>query len=548
MTQEQSAATIPEALFATVRAYPDVEAVVCGPVRLTYAELDARVRSVARALMASGVVKGDRVALWAPNSERWVVTALAVVSTGAILVPVSTRFKGAEARHILETSQASKVVIEEGFLDLSFVEMLRDVNAPAGSHPPGTTLANLDEIIVFGPLKSEGVTAFDTFLERGSAVSESALAAASASVSASDVSDIIFTSGTTGRPKGVMLQHGQTVRLYTAWSENAGLQPGDRFLGVNPFFHSFGYKAGLVACVIKGATMLPVAFFDPVATMALIEAERISFAPGTPTLYISLLDHPRRREFDLSSLRVAVTGGSVVATALIRRMRDDLGFTTVINAYGLTEACGTVTGCRRDDPDEVIAKTSGRPFDDVEVRIVGQSGETLGPGESGEVYVRGYNVMAGYYRDPVATAQAIDAQGWLHTGDIGVQDERGNLRITDRTKDMFVVGGYNAYPAEIEQVIMHHESVSEVAVIGVPDERMGEVGRAYVVLRPGARARAEELVEYCRLQLANYKVPRAVLFVDSLARNGSGKVDKIALRELAASESRAAIANESEAR
>jgi acyl-CoA synthetase (AMP-forming)/AMP-acid ligase II len=534
MSDHDAAMTIPGVLHATARDHPGVEAYACGSERITFGALADRVRELARALLACGIGKGDRVALWAPNSDRWAVAALGVVSTGAILVPINTRLKGSEARYILETSQASKLIVEEGFLGLSFVGMLRETDDGLNATSPVSALPDLDEIIVFGSPDVAGVTTFSDFLSRAEGVTDAAAASAADAVSPDDVSDIIFTSGTTGRPKGAMLLHGQTIKLYTAWSDNAGLVQGDRYLGVNPFFHCFGYKAGLLACIIKGATMVPVAAFDPVETMALIEAERISIAPGTPTLYISLLDHPRRSEFDLSSLRIAVTGGSVVPTALIRRMRDDLGFETVINAYGLTEASGTVTGCRPDDPDEIIANTSGRPFPEVEVKVVGQDGETLLPGESGEVFVRGYNLMAGYYRDPDATAKAIDAEGWLHTGDVGVQDEQGNLRITDRTKDMFVVGGYNAYPAEIEQVVMHHDAVSEVAVIGMPDERLGEVGRAYVVLRPGTDLSEDDLVAYCRERLANYKVPRSVVFAGSLPRNGMGKVDKLALREIAA--------------
>jgi acyl-CoA synthetase (AMP-forming)/AMP-acid ligase II len=526
--------TIPAVLASTVRQYPDVEAVVCGPTRLTYVELAERVRTAARAFMASGVTKGDRVALWAPNSERWLVTALGVVSTGAILVPVNTRLKGAEARHILSTSQTSILVAEDGFLDLALVDMLREGGDAPTAGAPVPALPDLRELIVFGSSDLAEVTTFDTFLARAGLISEAEVEAAGASVSPDDPSDIIFTSGTTGRPKGATLLHGQTIRLYTAWSGNAGLKAGDRFLGVNPFFHCFGYKAGLLACVIKGATMVPVAVFDAVATMELIETERINIAPGTPTLYITLLDHPRRHEFDLSSLRVAVTGGSVVPTALVKRMRSDLGFGTVLNAYGLTEACGFVTSCRPDDSDEIISKTSGRPVDGVEVAIIGSQGERLGPGEHGEVLVRGYNLMAGYYRDPQSTAAVIDHDGWLHTGDVGVQDEQGNLTITDRTKDMFVVGGYNAYPAEIEQVMMHHDAVSEVAVIGVSDERMGEVGQAYVVLRQRDGASERELLDYCRSQLANYKVPRTIAIVESLPRNGSGKVDKLVLRQAAA--------------
>ena len=526
--------TIPSVLASTVRQYPEVEAVVCGQIRLTYFQLAERVRVVARAFMASGVAKGDRVALWAPNSDRWLVTALGIVSTGAILVPVNTRLKGAEARHILGTSQTSVLVVEDGFLDLTLVDMLREGGDTPTAGMPVPALPDLREIIVFGSSDLPEVTTFDAFLARADHISEAEVEAAVASITPNDPSDIIFTSGTTGRPKGATLLHGQTIRLYTAWCDNAGLQAGDRFLGVNPFFHCFGYKAGLLACVIKGATMIPTAVFDAVATMELIQRERINIAPGTPTLYITLLDHARRREFDLSSLRVAVTGGSVVPTALVKRMRGDLGFETVLNAYGLTEACGFATSCRPDDSDEIISKTSGRPVDGVEVAISGPQGERLSPGHHGEVLVRGYNLMAEYFHDPKSTAAVIDVDGWLHTGDVGVQDEQGNLTITDRTKDMYVVGGYNAYPAEIEQVLMHHDAVSEVAVIGVPDARMGEVGRAYVVLRQRNGASEQGLLDYCRSQLANYKVPRIIEFVESLPRNGSGKVDKLVLRQTAA--------------
>ena len=538
MTTEDSVATIPAALAMTVRDYSDVEAVVCGETRLTFAELAQRVSTAARAFLASGIAKGDRVALWAPNSERWLITSLAVVSTGAILVPVNTRLKGAEARHILATSHSSILVVEDGFLNLPLVEMLQDGGSSPTSDTPIPSLPDLREVIVFGTTSQGHVTTFASFLERASRISLAHAEEAAESVSPDDPSDIIFTSGTTGRPKGAVLLHGQTIQLYTAWSDIAGLKARDRFLGVNPFFHCFGYKAGLLACVIKGATMVPVAVFDPVVTMDLIERERINIAPGTPTLYITLLDHPQRREFDLSSLRVAVTGGSVVPTALVRRMRSDLGFETVLNAYGLTEASGFVTSCRSDDSDEVISNTSGRPVDGVEVVIAGSNGETLGPGEPGEVLVRGYNLMLEYYENPEATAAAIDNDGWLHTGDVGVLDEVGNLRITDRTKDMFVVGGYNAYPAEIEQVIMHHDAVSEVAVIGVPDARMGEVGQAYVVIRHGTVTNEQELFNYCQSRLANYKVPRVVKFVESLPRNGSGKVDKLRIRQIAAETAR----------
>jgi acyl-CoA synthetase (AMP-forming)/AMP-acid ligase II len=320
------------------------------------------------------------------------------------------------------------------------------------------------------------------------------------------------------------------MRVFRTWSEVVGLAEADRYLVVNPFFHTFGYKAGIIACLLFGATIVPEPVFDVPAVLARIAAEKITVLPGPPTLYASILDGPDRSGLDLSSLRLAVTGAASVPVRLIERMRAELTFRTVLTAYGLTEATGTVSMCRHDDDAVTVATTCGRAIPDTEVAVVDPDGKSLPPGEAGEVVVRGYNVMREYFDDPVATAETIDSEGWLHTGDIGVLDERGYLKITDRLKDMYVVGGFNAYPAEIEQMLTTHDAVSEVAVIGVPDERMGEVGKAFVVLRPGASAEPGELISWARERLANFKVPRFVEIVTELPRNASGKVRKGELR------------------
>jgi acyl-CoA synthetase (AMP-forming)/AMP-acid ligase II len=327
-----------------------------------------------------------------------------------------------------------------------------------------------------------------------------------------------------------MVTHAQTLRVFSVWSTIVGLREGDRYLVVNPFFHTFGYKAGILACLMRGATIVPEPVFDVDAVLRRIGEERISVLPGPPTLYQSILDHPEREKHDISTLRLAVTGAAVVPVVLIERMRDELTLERVLTAYGLTEATGTATMCHEDDDAETIATTSGRAIPETEVRIV-DAGAEVARGEPGEVVVRGYNVMLGYFEEPAATEETIDPDGWLHTGDIGVMDERGNVRITDRIKDMFVVGGFNAYPAEIEQVIARHPAVSEVAVVGVPDERLGEVGCAFVVPRPGATVDEAELVAWCREKMANFKVPRTVITVDVLPRNASGKVLKFELRK-----------------
>jgi len=343
---------------------------------------------------------------------------------------------------------------------------------------------------------------------------------------------MFFTSGTTGRPKGVMTTHGQNIRVYTAWADGVGLRPGDRYLVINPMFHTFGYKAGLLACLIRGATIISQPVFDAAEAIRLIGREQVTVLPGPPTLYASLLDHPARAGQDLSSLRLAVTGAAVVPVTLVERMRAEL-FREVVIAYGLTESCGTVTvGDPHADP-RTACRTVGRAIEGTEVIIGGPGGAPVPPGSSGEVLVRGYHVMRGYFEDQEATAAALDPAGWLHTGDIGTLDADGNLRITDRLKDMFVVGGFNAYPAEIEQVIARHEKVAEAAVVGVADARLGEVGRAFIVPRPGATVTEAEIITFCRQRLANFKVPRSVKVVAALPRNASGKVVKSELRHRA---------------
>ncbi|HSA53642.1 MAG TPA: AMP-binding protein, partial [Yinghuangia sp.] len=368
------------------------------------------------------------------------------------------------------------------------------------------------------------------FLAAGATVPPEAVAARAATVTADDVGDIIFTSGTTGRPKGVTTTHGQSIRVFATWSDGVGLTEGDRYLIVNPFFHTFGYKAGILASLITGATMIPQAVFDVDAVLSVIQAEKVTVLPGAPTIYTSLLDSRTRDRYNLSSLRLAVTGAASVPLSLVKRMSTELGFDTVLTAYGLSESCGTATMCRKGDPPEIVATTSGRAIDGVEVTTVDAAGKPTAPGDPGEVRIRGYNVMRGYFEDPEATAEAVDADGWLHTGDVGILDEQGNLRITDRIKDMYIVGGFNAYPAEIESALAGHPAVSEAAVIGVPDSRLGEVGKAYVLLRPGASATPAELVDFCRREMANYKVPRHVEIVSELPRNAMGKVLKYELR------------------
>ena len=517
--------TIPGLISRADHEFPAREAIVDDGVRWTFADLAEQVYRSAGAMIASGVRPGDRVAVWAPNGRGFVAAALGAVTAGAVLVPVNTRFRGDEAAWILRKSGARLLVVGNGFLGNDYVAMLRSAD-------PGLAA----EIVT---LTGEGGTSWEDFLGRAESVDRSDVLRRASSVTEDDISDMFFTSGTTGRPKGVLTAHGQNIRVFTAWADGVGLRPDDRYLIVNPMFHTFGYKAGVLACLIRGATMVPQPVFDAGRAVGLIEEEKITVLPGPPTLYSSILDHPARRDRDLSTLRLAVTGAASVPVALVERVRQEM-FPEVIIAYGLTESCGTVTIGSKDADAGTISRTVGKPLDGTEVIVAAPDGTPLAAGEAGEVLVRGYNVMRGYFEDPQATASAVDEGGWLHTGDIGVFGDDGNLRITDRLKDMFTVGGFNAYPAEIEQVIAGHEGVSEAAVIGVPDERLGEVGRAYVIPRPGAAVSEEEIIALCRDRLANFKVPRSVEIVDALPRNAAGKVLKTELRARSCSRSQEA--------
>jgi acyl-CoA synthetase (AMP-forming)/AMP-acid ligase II len=521
-----SAVTITGALRSAANRFGRREAVVDSNERLTFESLAAGAEEVARALVASGVQRGDRVAIWAPNSTRWVVASFGIYMAGGVLVPLNTRYKGEEAAHVLRRSGAGLLLTATDFLGTNYVEML--------ARQPGL---DLGEMVVLDGTVSEKATAWEDFMARRDAVPSSAVTSREAGVSAGDTSDIIFTSGTTGAPKGAMLTHGASTRTYVTWADLVGLREGDRYLLVYPLFHTAGLKSGALACILSGATVVPEPVFDVATAMRRVADERITVFPGPPTVFQTILNDPELTRYDLSSLRLSVTGAAVVPVEIIHRMRTDLGFDTVVTGYGLTETTGTVSMCRYDDPPEVIAKTVGRPLPGVDVKVVDDAGTEVENGRAGEILVRGFNVMKGYFNDPEATAAAIDERGWLRTGDIGLVDGSGNVRITDRRKDMFIVGGFNAYPAEIENMMLAHPDLAQVAVVGVPDDRLGEVGVAFVVAKAGHHIDPVEVTSWCKEKMANFKVPRRVEVVSALPLNPSGKVMKFRLREQLAQQS-----------
>lgn len=503
--------TAPSALCVVAQRIPDQVAVVDNGRATTYAQLVQLVERAGGALVKRGLKKGDRVAIWAPNSLEWIVGALAVHMAGGILVPLNTRMKGIEAQYILDKTRAVGLLTVQSFLGIEYPALIEGLDLP-----------HLRDVIL---LDSE----WDAFCATADEESIAALRAIHAELSPEEPSDILFTSGTTGAPKGVVCSHWQSVQLFRHWAEKVSLTQGDRYLIINPFYHTFGYKAGWLACLLAGATAYPMAVFDIEAVKKIIVDEDITVLPGPPTIFQSLLNEGVRAE-DVPSLRLAVTGAASIPPVLIERMRSDLGIETVLSAYGLSESTGLVSLTSPDDTAETVALTSGRPVDGVELRIVDSDGQTVPIGETGEIWVRGINVMLGYFEDEAATAEAIDADGWLHTGDVGFVREDGCLRITDRLRDMFISGGFNCYPAEIEAMMMRHPDVATVAVIGVPDERLGEVGHAFVVPKTGVELTRDALWSWCRENMANYKVPRNYDFMTSLPLNASGKVLKNELR------------------
>ncbi len=512
--------TVPAALDRFARQLPDHAALITEDRSFTAAALRDEVHRAAAALIGLGVQHGDRVAVWSPNTWHWVVVCLAIHHAGAAMVPLNTRYTAEEAADILARTHAPVLFGMGRFLGNDRLAYLDRTALPALRH------------IVRIPIEAAetGAGTWDEFIAGGTEPrAGDVVTTRAAAVVPDDVSDILFTSGTTGRSKGVLCAHRQSLSASASWAANGKITGDDRYLCINPFFHNFGYKAGILACLQTGATLIPHLTFDPLRTLQAIERHRITVLPGPPTIYQTLLDHPARGDYDLSSLRFAVTGAATVPVVLVERMQSELDIDIVLTAYGLTEANGMGTMCRADDDAVTVATTCGRPFADFELRI--DAGVSGAPEETGEVLLRGPNVMLGYLDDPEATAAAIDADGWLHTGDIGAVDAAGNLRITDRLKDMYICGGFNVYPAEVEQVLARMQGVADAAVIGVPDQRLGEVGRAFLVTRPGASLDEDSVIAYTREHLANFKAPRSVRFVDVLPRNAGGKVVKSQLRE-----------------
>jgi acyl-CoA synthetase (AMP-forming)/AMP-acid ligase II len=520
MRADEEFGNIPGMALKSAERFGENDAVIDGDRRLSFRDVSHEMVTIARALKASGVEPGDRVALWAPNSATWIAAALGILASGAWLVPLNTRFKGREAAYVLDKVDARMLLVGDGFLDGNQVDGLKQASPELRALP--------DPILL--PLPGQrSRPEWDAFLGRCTGAPEQAVLDQIAGMSPDDVSDVIFTSGTTGSPKGVMLRHGTSLRAYQAFNQSFQVGEGDRVLIALPFFHCFGYKAGWMINLMSGATTFPVPVYDGLEVMAAIDRYGITHFPGSPTMFWPLLDDPRRSEFDLSSIRSVIVSATTVPIALLHRLRDELGIELVMTGYGLTENHALVTITLKSDPPETIATTVGRAIPDLEIKVVDDKGSELAVGGEGELLLRGYTRMSGYYDDPEATAAAF-ADGWLRTGDVGTIDEDGYVRLTDRKKHIYITGGFNVAPAEVENVLAGCEQIGQVAVVGVPDTYMGEVGAAFVVAKPGQPVTSEDVLAYATANLANFKVPRYVEIVDSLPMNATGKVLKEELK------------------
>ena len=527
--------TIAQLLERTAVAHADLDALVEDDRRLSWSETRALSRQLAKGLIASGIGRGDHVALWMPNQIEWVALWCAASYAGAVLVTVNTRYKTEEVRYILRQSDARMLITVREFVGIDYAAMLDELFPDLGSAftPNAEDLPELRRVVVLGEPTPAGAVAFGEFAAAGADVADAELDAAAAAVDPDDPTIIVYTSGTTGHPKGAVHSY-RILRNEHSISEAMDIGPESRVMNHMPFFHVAGGFTGILPPLITGGAMLIMDHWDPTEALALIERERATVMSGIPTHFIDLVNHPDRERYDLSSLRTGWIGGANNPPEVIDGAIGKLGLEGILPVYGMTETTSITTISGLDDPRSIVLAGKGRPVSDFEVKIVDpDTGAEQPAGAEGEVCVRGHPVMLGYYRNEEATAAAIDADGWFHTGDLGVLDEAGYLTITGRRSDMFIVGGSNAYPAEIEVALAEHPAIEQAYVVGVPHERLGEVGFAFVQAHAGHELTDADVVTFSRGRLADYKVPRFVELVDSWPLTATGKIERFRLSEMA---------------
>jgi fatty-acyl-CoA synthase len=524
--------------------FPDNDALVYVErgLRYTYRDFNEVCRQTAKGLLRLGVGKGDHVSIWAYNVPEWVILQFATAKIGAVLVTINTSYKSAELEYILSQSDSSTIFLVNSFKDTDYVQTLCEVVPELKEAEPGhlksARLPSLRNVVFIGDEKAPaGMTGFASIMALGKDVTDAELAAVEATLHCHEVINMQYTSGTTGFPKGVMLTHFNVINNGFNIGECMRFTEKDRLCIPVPFFHCFGCVLGVMACVTHGSTMVPVEIFDPLKVLRTVEQERCTAVHGVPTMFIAELEHPEFAKFDLTSLRSGIMAGSNCPIEVMKKVINQMHASEITIAYGQTESSPVITQTRTDDPIELRVATVGRALPDVEVKVVDiETGATLPPGKQGELCTRGYHVMKGYYKMPEETAKAIDQENWLHTGDLAVMDENGYCKITGRIKNMIIRGGENIYPREIEEFLYTHPKISDVQVYGVPDRKYGEQVMAAIILKNGVEMTEDEVRDFCRGKIANYKVPLYVKFVTSYPMTASGKIQKFKLREMAIKE------------
>lgn len=532
--------TLGNQLDKTASTYPDNEAIIFEDQRISYRELQKRVDQLAKGLLALGIQKGDKVALWISNRPEFIFAKFAIAKIGAVMVPLNTRYKSHEIEYILKHSDSTTLIMMDKFLGIDFISLIMEVFPELPNSQPGQLhsgkLPLLRNVICLGDRKYDGIMRLEDIMRTKSReIKDEHLQERQLSVKQDDVVNLPYTAGTTGFPKGVMLTHYGILRHMNNNANLLQITGKDRYIVYLPIFHVFGSIVNVAMAVIRGACLILQEYFDPGESLKLIEKERATVIMGVPTMYTMQLDHKDFEKFDLTSLRTGEIGASSIPVELVKSVIKKMGVKGLTSGYGMTEASSSISLTAIGDPLELIANTVGKPFPDTEIRIGDpKTGETLPTGKEGEFLIRGYHIMKGYYKDPEATAKAIDKEGWLHTGDLGIKMENGYFKFVGRLKEMYIAGGFNVYPPEIESFLFTYPKIKQAYVIGVPDRVMGEVGMAFVELKEGVTCTQEEIIDYCKGKIANFKIPKYFEFVKDLPMTASGKIQKFKLKEVAA--------------
>jgi fatty-acyl-CoA synthase len=511
----------------TVETHRDREALVVRHqnVRWSWSELARRVDDLAAGLLTLGLQRGDRVGIWSPNNSEWTLTQFATAKAGLVLVNVNPAYRRAELEYAMNKVECKALILAPALRTSNYLEIVADL-------VKGKKLPHLKHIVRLGTEKTPGMLNFDDLAKAGGNAEKAKLADLGPRLQFDDPINIQFTSGTTGFPKGATLSHHNILNNGYFVGEGLKLTPEDRLCIPVPLYHCFGMVMGNLGCLTHGSAMVyPAEAFDPLATLQAISEERCTALYGVPTMFIAQLDHPEFDKFDLKSLRTGIMAGSPCPIEVMKRVQSRMNMHEVTIAYGMTETSPVSTQCATDDPVERRVSTVGQVLPHIEIKIVDAEGKTVPRGETGEFCTRGYSVMKGYWNDEDKTREAVDAAGWMHTGDLATMDEQGYVNIVGRLKDMVIRGGENVYPREIEEFLYRHPKVQDVQVIGVPDPKYGEEICAWIKLRDGERSTAEEIREFCKGQIAHYKIPRYVEFVDAFPMTITGKVQKFVMRE-----------------